>query len=156
MYYFLVFLWFITCICFLICLSVIKKRKKENKDYRGAKMGAYVFLFAAILLFIAYSVIGNSQEENRNVPQYTIFHTTEDEKAIYVKTEEVTKETAKEIVRDLYARYGENLMHISIYDADQHITHGKIPDYHPKAEYYKAGDMITVYTNEGAESFTLK
>src|SRR5690606_3041034 len=74
LYYFLVFLWFITCICFLICLSVIKKRKKENKDYRGAKMGAYVFLFAAILLFIDYSVIGNSQEENRNVPQYTIFH----------------------------------------------------------------------------------
>jgi len=107
-------------------------------------------------VFTKYEARGTLRDANhKSAYEYTIFYNPEGTKVFYVQTETVSKESVVEIIKELYAKYGEQLVHVAIYDKTQSIKEGEMPEESPKADYFKAGNIITIYENGKAESFTL-
>lgn len=122
---------------------------------RQTKIG-YIDTSTQQAVFSRYEVRGHLEDKSHtSAYDYTIIYKPDDATAFYVQTEEVTKQSAIEIIKDLYAKYGENLTHVSIYDKTQNVKEGDMPEESPKADYFKTGNIITIYENGKAESFTL-
>jgi hypothetical protein len=95
--------------------------------------------------------------ENNHVvgTDYKVIHRPPDTYAFYIQTEKVNKETAIDIVKDLYAEHGDNIRYIAIYDNSYELKDGEVPDPLPNAEHFfnlaETKKIITIRDSDGIE-----